>query len=66
MIARMADAIERLARDGTLCERRSAGALVRAGELDWNKQMAHIKALALECVSSARAGDAEAEVASRK
>ncbi len=66
VIARLADAIERLARDGALYERLSAGALVRAGELDWDRQMARIKALALECVSAVRAGDAEAAVASRK
>lgn len=66
VIAHMADAIERLARDGARYEQLSAGALVRAGELAWDRQMTRIKALALECVSSVRAGDAEAAVASSK
>jgi glycosyltransferase involved in cell wall biosynthesis len=64
VIARMADAIERLARDGALYERLSAGALARAGELDWGRQMARIKALALGCVLSVRIGDADAAAAS--
>lgn len=66
VIAHMADAIEWLARDGARYEQLSAGALVRAGELAWDRQMTRIKALALECVSSVRAGDAEAAVASSK
>lgn len=64
VIARMADAIERLARDGALYERLSAGALARAGELDWARQVARIKALALGCVSSVRIGDADAAAVS--
>ncbi|MFA5240825.1 MAG: glycosyltransferase [Sulfuricella sp.] len=59
VIAHMASAIERLARDAGEYERLSAGALARAEELAWDKQVTRIKGLALDCVSSARADAVE-------
>ena len=59
VVACMASAIERLARDVGEYERLSAGALARAEELAWDRQVTRIKGLALDCVSSARADAAE-------
>lgn len=59
VIAGLAKAIELLARDGSAYERLSAGALVRSGELAWDKQMERIMKLILDRVSSAHAVDAE-------
>lgn len=66
VIAGMAGAIERLARDVGEYERLSAGALARAEKLAWDRQVTRIKGLALDCVSSARADAAETAVASCK
>jgi glycosyltransferase involved in cell wall biosynthesis len=50
VIAKMADAIALLSQDENKYESLSAGALVRSGELDWNKQVTRIKKLVLDSV----------------
>lgn len=50
VIARLAEEIVRLARDARAYERLSQGALRRADELDWGRQVSRIKAMALERV----------------
>jgi glycosyltransferase involved in cell wall biosynthesis len=55
VIAGLADAITLLSRDAARYEQLSAGALARAGELDWGRQMARIQRLALACVRPAGA-----------
>jgi glycosyltransferase involved in cell wall biosynthesis len=55
VIADMAGAIKRLARDANAYECISIGALARAEDLAWDKQVTRIKGLALDCVSSVRA-----------
>lgn len=52
VIDALADAIERLARDGATYEALSAGALRRAAELDWTAQVERIKTLSLACVAA--------------
>lgn len=66
VIAHMASAIERLAVDADEYERLSAGALARAEELAWDKQVRRIKGLVLDCVSSTRADAAPTAVTSCK
>jgi glycosyltransferase involved in cell wall biosynthesis len=63
VIAGIADAIALLSRDAARYEQLSAGALARAGELDWGRQMARIQQLALAC---ARPADAEAPQRARE
>jgi glycosyltransferase involved in cell wall biosynthesis len=55
VIAGLADAIAMLSCDSSRYEHLSAGALARAGELDWGRQMARIQRLALACVRPAGA-----------
>lgn len=50
VIAAMTCCIEQLARDGAKYEQLSMGALARAEELAWDKQVTRIKTLALHCV----------------
>ena len=52
VIQAMTDGIKCLARDAGEYERLSAGALARAEELGWDKQVARIKGMALACVPS--------------
>lgn len=60
VIVRMAGAIKRLAGDAVEYERLSAGALARAEELAWDKQVKRIKGLALACIPSVRLDSAGA------
>lgn len=55
VVAGLAAAIALLSRDAARYEQLSAGALARAGELDWGRQMARIQRLALACVRPAGA-----------
>lgn len=57
-IAGLAGAVERLAMYADEYQRLSAGALARAEELAWDKQVMRIKRLALECIPSARIDEA--------
>lgn len=62
VIVGMAAAIERLSLDVDEYERLSAGALARAEELAWDKQVIRIKKLALGCVPSARSREATSAI----
>lgn len=62
----MAGAIKRLAQDTNEYERLSAGALVRSGELAWDRQMDRIMKLVVERVSSARKAAAEEAVLAKQ
>lgn len=53
VVMAMAAAIERLASDRAGYERLSAGALARSSELDWSRQVARIKTLALDVARGA-------------
>ncbi len=62
VIAEMANAIRRLAEAASEYERLSAGALARADELAWDKQVTRIKSLAFACTTQHRTEQATAGV----